>query len=179
MSLASLLIRVLATSSTELAWKPANPASMSVSKYARYVPTPRAAFCRIVPPAGRREDRARQTTNRPSAVGVVETRSCANREPQRCDNVKECSLRVGSIACQPHDDRPQRRRDVQEICWPCQPTEKTALTSARSKLPLRPRHNLRLEETGLQLPHRHCRHRYRAAWPFGTEDTGPTGCATT
>jgi hypothetical protein len=33
---------------------------------------------------------------------------------QRCDDVKECRLCVGSIACQPYDDRPQRRRDVFE-----------------------------------------------------------------
>ena len=69
---------------------------------------------------------------------------------QRCDDVKECSLRVGSIACQLHDDRPQRRRDVfEKSAGRASSPERTALTSARSKLP--PSGGAISEGTGLSV----------------------------
>src|SRR3954469_939213 len=114
---AHFLIRVLATSSAEFAWQlSANPAS-NVGLEVTRESLPR--LVRRLAELSRQlvgEDVAndkRQIRRKPRAsVESPQPRMIVSL--QRCHDVKECSLRVGSIACQLHDDRPQRRRDVFE-----------------------------------------------------------------
>jgi hypothetical protein len=64
---------------------------------------------------------------------------------QRCDDVKECSLRVGSIACQLHDDRPQRCRDVFEKSAGCiSLTGEDSIDERMFEVAAQWRHNLHL-----------------------------------
>src|SRR4051794_4635467 len=114
---AHFLIRVLATGSAEFAWQlSANPASNVGPEVARES-LPRlvrglAELPRQLVGENIAGDK-RQICCKPRA-SVEPPQPCMIVSLQRCNDVKECSLRVGSIACQLPDDRPQRRRDVFE-----------------------------------------------------------------